>query len=68
MIKLWNGGKGILGIALGTFLSLQIAPTVSLAVYTNLMTPWANAERITDLEKQVFDLERRLQEHIFYTE
>lgn len=66
-----KGSKGFLGIVLGTFLSLQIAPTVSLAIYTNLMTPWRNAERITELEQKNREYEiriRRLESELLHTD
>ena len=60
--KLWKNSKGFLGIIIGTFLSLQIAPTVSLAIYSNLMTPWKNQDRIIELENKIWRLELRLNE------
>ncbi|QIN96860.1 hypothetical protein [Synechococcus phage S-N03] len=64
--KLIKGGKGFLAVAFGTFLSLQVAPTVSLAVYQNLMTPWANSEDIERLQRQVIILQHQVEvlEHL----
>ena len=57
-----KNSKGFFGVIIGTFLSLQIAPTVSLALYTNLMTPWDNADRITELEQKNREYELRIRQ------
>lgn len=54
--------KNVLGVAIGTFLSIQVVPTATLAVYQTLMTPWRNQAEIERLDRQVEFLNRQVQQ------
>ena len=45
--------KNVIGVAIGTFLSIQVVPSASLAVYQTLMTPFTNYDLIEDLEGRI---------------
>ena len=53
--------KNVIGVALGTFLSIQVVPSASLAVYQSLMTPFDNAETIEGLEARIQAQDRHIQ-------
>ena len=54
--------KNVIGVAIGTFLSIQVVPTATLAVYQTLMTPWENEAEIERLDRQVEFLNRQVQQ------
>ena len=45
--------KNVIGVAIGTFLSIQVVPSASLADYQTLMTPFTNYDLIEDLEDRI---------------
>ncbi len=45
--------KNIIGVAIGTFLSIQVIPSVTLSAYQTMMTPWRNTEEIERLEDRI---------------
>ena len=53
--------KNVIGVALGTFLSIQVVPSASLAVYQALMTPFTNADTIEGLEDRIRAQDRHIQ-------
>ena len=54
--------KNVIGVAIGTFLSIQVVPTASLAVYQTLMTPWSNQAEIERLDRQVEFLNQQVRQ------
>ena len=50
--------KNIIGVAIGTFLSIQVIPSVTLSVYQTMMTPWRNTEEIERLEDRITSQDR----------
>lgn len=53
--------KNVIGVALGTFLSIQVVPSATLAVYQTLMTPFTNADTIERLEARIRAQEKHIQ-------
>ena len=54
--------KNIIGVAIGTFLSIQVIPSVTLSAYQTMMTPWRNTEEIERLEDRITAQDRMLRE------
>lgn len=52
--------KNVIGVALGTFLSIQVVPSASLAVYQTLMTPFTNFDLIEGLEARIAAQDRHI--------
>lgn len=52
--------KNVIGVALGTFLSIQVVPTTALAVYQTLMTPFSNYELIEGLDSRIQAQDRHI--------
>lgn len=52
--------KNVIGVALGTFLSIQVVPSATLVVYQTLMTPFSNSDLIEEMDARIQAQDRHI--------